>query len=219
MRSLVFDASTIISLAMNNLLWLLKPLRKQFQGEFYISESVKKEIIDRPLKSKRFKLEALQVRNVFEAGDLKVNSDFSMDEIGNLVNTMFKARKRAIKIMHDGEIGALVLARNVKSAALVVDERTTRMLIENPESLAGVLAKKMHTKVTVDFRKLDKFKEWLGDLKVLRSIELGIVAYELGLLDKYGDKKNALDALLWAVKLRGCSVSNYEIDEVLKLVK
>jgi len=219
MRSLVFDASTIISLAMNNLLWILKPLRKQFDGEFYVSESVKKEIIDHPMKSRKFKLEAMQVRNVVEAGDLKVNSDFSMEKIGNLVNSIFKARKRTIRIMHDGEIGALVLARNIKSAALVVDERTTRMLIENPESLASVLARKMHTQVTTDHKKLDKFKEWLGDLKVLRSIELGIVAYDLGLLDKYGDKKNALDALLWAVKLRGCSVSDTEINEVLELVK
>ena len=219
MRSLVFDASTIISLATNNLLWILKPLRKQFDGEFFVSESVKKEIIDHPLKSRRFKLEAMQVRNVIEDGDLKVNSDFSMDEIAALVNTMFKARGRAIRIMHDGEIGALVLARNVKSAALVVDERRTRVLVENPESLAEVLGRKMHTKVTIDVKKLGKFKEWLGDLKVLRSVELGIVAYELGLLDKYGDKKNALDALLWAVKLRGCSVSGTEISEVLKLVK
>ncbi len=219
MRSLVFDASTIITLAMNNLLWVLKPLKKQFGGEFYISQSVKREIIDHPLKSKKFKLEAMQVKNVLEAGDLKVNSEFSGAEIADLVNSLFMARGRFIKIMHDGEIGALVLARNVKSVALVVDERTTRMLVENPESLASVLSRKMHTTVTIDHKKLDKFKKWLGDLKVLRSIELGVVAYELGLLDKYGDKKNALDALLWAAKLRGCSVSDSEINEVLELVK
>ena len=32
MKTLVFDAGPIISMTMNNLLWLLKPLKKQFDG-------------------------------------------------------------------------------------------------------------------------------------------------------------------------------------------
>ena len=55
MKSLVFDSSTIITLAMNNLLSLLKPLKEKFQGEFYIPLSVKEEIIDVPFRSKKFK--------------------------------------------------------------------------------------------------------------------------------------------------------------------
>ena len=122
--------------------------------------------------------------------------------------------------MHAGEVGALILARNLKSDALVVDERTTRVLVENPEGLAEVLSKKMHTPVKINHRNLERFKKWLGSLKVLRSVELGVAAYELGLLDKYKieDKKDVLYAYLWAVKLRGCSVSENEIDDVLKIV-
>lgn len=222
MKSLVFDASTVITLAMNNMLWLIKPLRKPFGGEFYISESVKKEILVNPMQSKKFRLEAIQVKQIVDAGDLKVKSvkeDF--DEIEDLVNHLYKVRGKWIKIMHAGEIGAMILARNLKSEALVVDERTTRVLIENPEGLAEVLRKKMHTPVKVNYQNLDKFKKWLGSLKVLRSVELGVAAYELGLLNKYKleDTKEVLLAYLWAVKLRGCSVSETEIDEVLKLVK
>ena len=49
MKSLVFDSSSIISLATNNLLWLLRPLKKQFKGDFYISKSIKHEIVDHPM--------------------------------------------------------------------------------------------------------------------------------------------------------------------------
>lgn len=54
MRALVFDTGSIISLVTNNLLWILPPLKKQFRGDFLISEAVKGEIIDHPLKTKKF---------------------------------------------------------------------------------------------------------------------------------------------------------------------
>ena len=41
-----------------NWFWYLKPLKKQYRGEFLMPASVKSELIDRPLKSKKFKLES-----------------------------------------------------------------------------------------------------------------------------------------------------------------
>ena len=55
MKSLVFDAGPIITLTMNNLLWLLNPLKNNFKGEFYLSAAVKEELIDRPLQTKKYK--------------------------------------------------------------------------------------------------------------------------------------------------------------------
>ena len=49
MKSIVFDAGGIISLTINDLLWLLEPLKKRFKGDFYISKAIKKEIVDKPL--------------------------------------------------------------------------------------------------------------------------------------------------------------------------
>ena len=220
MKVLVFDASTIITLALNNLLWVLKPLRKQFKGKFLISKSVEKEIIERPLASKKFKLEAMQVLHVMEQGDLEVELKGQEDfvKIEELVNEIYIVRGRGIKIMHSGEIGALVLARNLKAEALVVDERTTRMLIEDPMRLAKTFSRKMHTPVKVDQKKLSEFKAWLGKMDVIRSVELGVIAYQMGLFDKYVhvDKKDVLDAVLWAVRLRGCSVSDDEIKELVE---
>ena len=60
MKALVFDSGPIINLALNNMLWILKPLKEKFKGDFYITESVKRECIDRPLTSKKFKYEALE---------------------------------------------------------------------------------------------------------------------------------------------------------------
>ena len=42
MKSLVFDTGSVISLVMNNLLWTLKPLKKQYGGDFFIPKGVKK---------------------------------------------------------------------------------------------------------------------------------------------------------------------------------
>jgi len=61
MKALVFDTGPIITLAMNNLLWLVKEMKDKFNGEFYITESVKRECVDRPLTSKKYKYEAIQV--------------------------------------------------------------------------------------------------------------------------------------------------------------
>ena len=72
MNSLVFDTGTVISLVMNNLLWTLKHLKKQYKGDFLMTTSVKKELIDRPMKSKKFKLEALVIQDYLFEGVFKL---------------------------------------------------------------------------------------------------------------------------------------------------
>ncbi len=57
---------------------------------------------------------------------------------------------------------------------------------------------------------------------MIRSVELVSVAYELGLLNKYlvdvpNPKKTLLEAVLWGVKLNGCSVSEREIAEIVRV--
>ena len=125
-----------------------------------------------------------------------------------------------MKVLHEGEIGALLLAKKLNADALVIDERSTRMLVENPRDLAKVLQAKMHTPVKINEKSLNQFSEMFKDVKIIRSVELGLIAYELGLFDKYavnGLKKDVLDGVLWAMKLRGCSITNKEIEEILKL--
>jgi len=100
----------------------------------------------------------------------------------------------------------------------VVDERTLRMLIEEPENLKELLNKKLGRKVTIDSSNLKQFQKLIGEVNVIRSSELLVVAFELGLLDKYadGNRRELLDGILWGVKLRGCSISS---DEIYKIIK
>ena len=60
-------------------------------------------------------------------------------------------------------------------------------------------------------------------VNVLRSSELILRGYELGIFDKFlfrkDLKKTLLDGLLWGTKLRGCSISIKEINDALKIEK
>ncbi len=233
MKSLVFDSGPIITFALNNLLWVLDPLKQRFNGEFYIPWEVKRELIDKPLKTKRFKFEAIQVMKHISSGVLKIyNKDDikdTTDEILYLANNCLKAKGQYVKIVHRGEIEAIALANHLRSPALVTDERTTRYLIEQPEQLAKYMRRKLHTSVKIEHDKIKELEKYWKNIKVLRSVELLTIAYEIGLLDLYiskfqenimkNPKRTLLESVLWGAKLNGCAVSSDEIRAILNLEK
>ncbi len=226
MRTIIFDSGPIISLSMNNLFWVLPRLKEKFKGKFYITPSVKKEIIDNPLSSKKFKFEALQVLkeykdNVLELFDKPTLRQKTMDLL-DLSNNLFYAHGKNINIVQYAEIEVLIAALISSADAIIIDERTTRLLIENPEKLREILQKKLHTTVSINRNNLVRFKGLTRKIKVIRSTELVMIAYEKGLLDKYilniqNPRKNLLDGLLWGLKLNGCSISGDEISKVITL--
>src|SRR4030042_1935317 len=116
MKALVFDAGPIIRLTINNLLWTLGPLKQRFKGNFYITETVKAELVDKPLSTKRFEFEALQVMQHIKEGVFEVlpNPDNTTD-ILDLANNSFKAKGEWIKISHFGEISSVALALQLKA--------------------------------------------------------------------------------------------------------
>jgi hypothetical protein len=69
----------------------------------------------------------------------------------------------------------------------------------------------MHINVNMSSQNQKYFK-WY---KIIRSTELIYVAYKKGLI-KIKDK-NILDALLYALKFKGCAISNEEISQIKKL--
>ena len=192
MRYLVLDTGVIISLASNGLLWLLGPMRKKFKGDFIMPASVRKEIIDLPLQSLRFKLEAMQVLSEVAKGNLKLHEEDMYDEynmVFNMCNNIFKARGSYIQIMHPGEIGAIVLAKKLGAEALMVDERTTRVLIEEPLKLKELLQSKLHTKFDVNKEHMTQFMPYTKGMKALRSIEFCVIAFESGFLGEKGQPR------------------------------
>lgn len=224
MKELVFDSGPIISLAMNNLLWALNPLKHRFQGEFLITPKVREELVDKPMKTKRFKLEAIQVKEQLnkqileEAREKKELLDMT-ERLLFYANNIFQAWGNYIKIVHEAEMESLALAKIIDAEALVVDERNIRLLIEDAEGLARVMKGKLHTYIKIDRANLRKFQQMVSGIRVIRSLELVTIGFELGLFDKFEvEKKQLLDALLWGVKLNGCSVSENEIKELLATV-
>ena len=226
MNVMVFDTGPIISLTTNNLLGLLNNLKEKYKGNFYITASIRRELIERPLETKKFKFEALQVLRCIHADILEVFDSKELRKktlhLLDISNNCFKADGNFIRIVHFAEISGLAAAVLNKAEACVVYERKTRLLIEDPLRLKEILSMKLHTSVTVNKKCLNEFKELTKGIKLIRSVELVSVAYELGLLDKYlvnipNAKRTLLEAVLWGVKLNGCSVSENEIREIVRM--
>lgn len=223
-KAIIFDASTLISLAMNGLLPELKKLKEIFKGKFIITKEVKKEIIDKPITIKRFELEALKLKQLLDTGILESPSSLQINEekitkksqeIMNFGNTIFSANEKEIHLIDLGESSCLALSKILSERkinnAIAVDERTTRMLGEKPENLHKLLKKKLHIQIIA---KKENYKIFQG-FNFIRSSELVYVAYKKGLVEL----KNGmvLDALLYAVKFKGCSISGEEIEEIKKI--
>ena len=226
MKTLVFDAGPVISLATNNLLFILEPLKKEFNGKFCITESVKSELVDKPFEIKKFKFEAIQVEKLIENGILEViDNSFIREEtpkLLNVANEIFNAYKNYMRIVHYAEISVIIAAISLNSDSIVLDEKTTRFLIENPKRIVEILRKTLHTPISVDENNLKEFKNKAKNIRTIRSIELVAVAYEHGFLDDYitnmpDARKNLLESVLWGVKLNGCAVSRDEIDQIVRI--
>ncbi len=232
-KALVFDTGPIISLTINNLLWVLESLKNEYKGEFYITPAVYDELISKPLNTRKYKLEALQVLPYITKGTLKIYNNLPMisiaKDVADYANHSFEIDGNFIEIVHKGEIEAVATAISLQADAIVIDERTTRHLIESPEKIALHMESTMHQKVLINRQNLNKVKELVGSLRVIRSVELVTIAYEKGFLNRFTDnastkivpniKQAVLEGALWGVKLNGCSVKEQEIVDILKMEK
>lgn len=225
MRTLVFDTGPIISLSMNSILWLLKDLKRKFGGEFMLPTEVRKELVDRPIETKKFKFEALQVLSLINKGVLQVidqqQARQRADRLYSIANKIFWAKNKTITIVHKAEMEAVATALEFNADAVIIDERTTRVLIEDPYEVGRMLERKLHTQLRTDQRALEEFSRETKGLRVLRSTELVVMAFELGLLDQYlppmrSPRKKLLESVLWGVKLNGCAISPQEIDFLVR---
>jgi hypothetical protein len=145
------------------------------------------------------------------------------EELYKIANQIYRSKGNFFKIVHNAEMDVLAAAILGKCDAVVIDERTTRLLVENPDELHNMLRENAHCKVFIDQACLNKFSNWTKNIKVIRSVELALVAYEAGILDKYlldpkmESKKMLVESILWGIKLHGCSVSRAEIEQLTKI--
>lgn len=224
MNIIVLDSSSIISLAMNSLLYLLKKMKKP-DVKFIITDDIKKEVVEVPLHIKKYELEALMIQQLVSEGVLEMPEAIKIspaeiirerEKLMDTANHTFNARGEWIRIISNGEASCIALAKLAETrnfnVAIMVDERTTRMLCEMPKNLRALLESKLHTSVHAEER---NFKFFSG-LKIIRSSELSYIAYKKGLVGIAGSRQ-LIDALLYAVKFKGCAISSQEIEQIKKL--
>lgn len=220
-KILFFDAGPVISLVMSRLPWILPELKKKFGGKFYITPAVQRELVQRPLSIKRYEFEALQVMKFIREGVLEVYLDVpakKVQALQNLANTSFSIAGKPMDVIQSGEMESVASALALK-AAVVMDERTLRLFIENSLELQGILEYRFSRKIDVDKTKMKQFSSQLQGIPIIRSTELVGVAYTLGLLDGFippgkDGKDTLLDAVLWATKYNGCAITEHEIEEM-----
>ncbi|HSU73176.1 MAG TPA: hypothetical protein VLJ21_04995, partial [Candidatus Binatia bacterium] len=223
---LLFDTGPIISLTTNNLLWILPELQKKFQGDFSIVESVRYELVGKPLATKKFKFEALQVQRLIQDNAFKVlsspNIQHKAQQLFDVANRIFRVRKQPLRIVQMGEMETLAAVLVLGASGMVCDERITRTLVEAPHALRKLYEHRLHEKVDMDMDASRQFSTLVKGVKIIRSVELVTLAFELGILNKFlvsvpNAKRALLESLLWGVKLHGAAVSEEEIAELVKL--
>jgi len=199
-------------------------LKKNFKGKFIITKEVREEIIDKPINIKKFELEAMKLKELMNRGIIELPESVGVSqeeiskptlEIMELVNNSFVGDKVPIKLIDLGETSCIALSKILSEKGiqniLVVDERTLRTLVEDPESLKRIFQKRLGAKINL---LRDKLKV-LDGIKIIRSTELIYVAYKKGLISI--KEKNLLDALLYSLKYSGCAISDEEIEEIKRL--
>lgn len=218
-KRVVSDSSSIISMAIN----CMSTIMGELGVEFVVSPEVYDEVITRPSNSKRYMLESIRIKKLFNEGVIKVESPSPAltRQIMDVSNSVYHMHKQNIKLIHLGEAAALALAKEINADAFLIDERTMRMVLEDPEQLKVVLSSQVNHGVDIDYKQLELFKALVPNIKLIRSCEVAAVAYEKGVLGKaLGDgRKEAFLSVLYALKFSGCSISWDEIEEYGSLVQ
>ncbi|MBI2632309.1 hypothetical protein HYW75_04865 [Candidatus Pacearchaeota archaeon] len=223
MKALIFDSGALINLSMNGLLYLVESLRKDFKGKFLITKEVKNEVIDRPKGIPRFELGALSIEGLLKDGIIEMPESFEIDsksldkktdEFMSNANHFVKVESRWISLVSSAEMSCLALSSELSERdienVISIDERTTRILCEDPRQLEKLMSERLHQRVEI-----------AGDIKIflnfrfIRSAELVFAAYKKGFVKITGSK--VLEALLYATKFKGCAISYDEIEEMKKL--
>jgi hypothetical protein len=223
-KALIFDSGVLINLSMNGLLPILEKLKKNFDGKFLITEQVKREIIDKPLTIQRFELGAMRMQSLLDSNVIELppcmeidckKVDSETENLMKIANNCIRLKNKSISIVSPAEMSCLALASELEKkgveSLIAIDERTTRVLSESAETLETMMSDRLHQQIKLDIKALKIFKGH----NFIRSPELVYVAYKKGLTDIKG--KKALEALVYATKFKGSSISFDELNELKKL--
>ena len=219
METVICDASSLISLSDTCYLNILKLFKKQVR--FIIPRIVEYEAITRPMKIRQYSLHAHRLRRLIKNKNMDIIEDNTtlLNDIMNTGNNIFYRKGKSIHLIDKGECGMIACTIERDIRYMLIDERTTRTLVEAPDVLKKHFEKEFHVHITTNIENLEKFTQMTKNLKILRSSELVIFAYKKGYFDSFSDPKTVLKSALYRLKYTGCSLSFEEIDDYISSVK
>ena len=222
-KEIVCDSSSIIALTESCMIDALYMFSKRLNANFLIPPIVVYETVEHPLsiEVKAYRFSALRIKKAIEDGvlvEVKADTKNRTKELLSIANHIFFARGKPIHLIDLGEAEMIALAEKLEDKILLMDERTTRMLIEAPFRLKEHLEEELNVSVMLNEENYRKFQEISRGMKVIRSVDLIAVAYDVGYFSKYGeDAFNVFSAALYKLKYNGCAVRMDEIEEFLRM--
>ncbi len=214
MARLVLDSSALISLAESCTLSALAFLKEKAAAEFLAPGAVYKECVDNAEKIKRYGFSAIRIAKLFEDGIVKEAEveKASTDEILGVANKLFSVSGKPLELIQLGESECMGLLGSEKN--LVIDEKTLRLLIEDPNKLRVLLKDEYEDKIEISADSLAKWQQMTRGIKVLRSAELLAVAAKKGYFDSFkSERSNALKFSIYALRGVGCSLTKEELTD------
>lgn len=224
-HDILCDAGAFISLTSACLDRLLYFFSEKHGVRFIIPPSVEYEVIGRPMKSnlRKYLFSAIRIKDAIEDGVITVVDADVKDETRKIMeaaNKIFYIRGKPLHLIHLGESAMLALAKKLDISYILIDERTTRMLIEAPFRLKEHLEDEFNTNVMINKKNIKWLSSQISELKAIRSSELVMLAYEEGYFKNFENiQKKAMEAALYKTKFSGCSIGFDEIKEYLSTVK
>jgi hypothetical protein len=218
-RYILCDSSTLISLTGSCLEGLLYFFKDKYGVRTLIPRSVEKETVDTPLSltTKEYCFSAIRIKDMIHDGVVEVVKDDVSAETKKIMdsaNKVFYARGSPVTLMHLGETEMLALAKKLEVTSILIDERTTRILIDDPTSMTQHLQDEFHTSIMVNRQNLAQLADIVRGMEVIRSTEVAFLGYEKGFFSHFeGIEKQAAEAALYRLKYAGCAVSFKEIEE------
>ena len=222
-RNVVCDSSALISLADTCNIGALKHITKEAGIGFLVTPAVKMEIISRPLTIRKYAFSAVRLQKVLNDNVLSMITSEQLHDktqrVLELANGLIRVDKKPIELVQIGEAECVAIFSSASAQALLIDEKTTRLLIENPYRLRETIeAEYGHSEVSIDHDSLEEFASITKGITCMRSCELLAYAYKKGFFDEYGDKKEeAFKAAIFSVREAGCGMTSAEMAEYEKM--
>ncbi len=225
-KDIICDSGVFISLTSSCLSEVIYFFSNKHNVRFIIPPAVEDEAVGYPFrkKIKRYLFSAIKIKDAINDGVItrieKESVNPEAKKLMEIANNLFYLRGKPIKLIQLGEAETLALALELGVENLLMDERTTRTLIEAPFTIKEHLEHEFKINVMVNKKNMAELSRRIGHLNVIRSSELVGVAYDYGFFKEFGSmEKDAFEAALYKIRFSGCSIRMDEIKEYLKQVK